>query len=394
MTGKHPRGLAAGFVVSAMIALAAMTGSGAAGGAPKLDKPVLKFGYIDAFTIPAPLPQNKDSIEAYFDDWNKRGGADGHPVDLVYTAPGYNSGASIAAVDQFGAEGVIQVLDMGFCNVTKDPIGRLGIPAFGSSSPICNDPSFMANWRGVDSTLPALKWAIDKGSKHFGLLYPDIPGLREAFVDPMEQYLANNPDVTTKFSAYSMGAIPTAADIDGKIATMKADGVDTLLANFLPEGADLAMQSANRNGFGPKEGIKWIFPPNVYDPKVAANLPSLEGAYVLSQWTPWEDSKDPAVKKMIKVIGKKSNHDGFAASAYLAAAVLEDGVKKVKGDITPESLTKALLTKMHKYKLPLAPYKVDLADITKNPSGGQVLKDEGGKWVPDGAYIVIPPKDL
>jgi ABC-type branched-subunit amino acid transport system substrate-binding protein len=376
-----------------MVTVAAVAGSGTAGGAPKLNESVLKIGYIDSLTIPAPLPQIEESLQAYFDNWNKRGGASGHPVDLVYVAPGFNPGANIAAVNQLGDEGALMVLDTGFCPVTKGPLATLGILAFGPSSDQCDDPTFMANWRGVSSTLPTLKWAVDNGSKHFGVVYPDIPGLRQAFVDPMEQYLAHNPDVTTQLSAYSMPSLPTAADIDGVIAQMKGAGVDTVLLNVLPDGADLAMQSAIRNGFAPKDGIDWIFPPNVYDPKVASSIPSLEGAYVLSQWYAWEDTKNPAVKRMNKVIGKTEIHDGFAASAYEAAAILEEGLKKVKGDITPESVKETFLTKMNNYRLPLAPYKVNLSDYTKNPSGGQVLKVEGGKFVPDGKYIVIPPQE-
>jgi ABC-type branched-subunit amino acid transport system substrate-binding protein len=394
MRGSRIRRLLIAVAVVAMVAAAPWAGAGTVTGKQPTGE-VLKFGFIEARAESASVPQTRQALQAYFDDWNKRGGFRGQPVELVYDVVGFSPSEEQAAVlKQVNDDKVIAFLGIGVCQFTKPTLAPLKVASYWSGDPSCYDSSFMSAASGQATTLPMLLWAIDQGAKTFGVLYTDIPSLKTIFVDPLENYLKAHPDVKTKLVTKSLPLATTGADIDGAIAEFKAAGVDMLFASASPEGAALQLQRAKQQGFGPADGIRWIFGPNIYDPDVAANADDLQGTYVLSQWYPWEETKVPAVKKMVKTIGKQIEvRDGFAASGYQFGAILERALKTVKGPVTRASVLHALLS-IHKFPMPIAPYKVDLADFANNPSGGQILKDENGKWTPVSDYIVTSSKEF
>ena len=186
----------------------------------------------------------------------------------------------------------------------------------------------------------------------------------------------------------------SAADWDAAIATLKDAGVDAFFAATQPEGGVLGLEEARRQGFGPEDGIKWIFGPNFYDPALASD-PAFEGTYATSTAVPWENTDDPEVKKMTKVISKKiEKRDGFAESGYQIAANLEASLKKVKGELTPASIM-AAWSKLHNQKMSLTDgLKVDWTDVSKGPSYSAMLTVTDGAWVQVGDFIVIPAKEF
>jgi hypothetical protein len=114
----------------------------------------------------------------------------------------------------------------------------------------------------------------------------------------------------------------------------------------------------------------------------------------LSNTFPWEDTTNPDVKKMKKVTkGKIDIQDGFAATGYSQAGLLEESIKPIKGKVTAESVL-AQWKKTKKILLPLTTMNMNLTDYTKNPSGGQVIKFENGEMVSASEFITIPAKEF
>jgi branched-chain amino acid transport system substrate-binding protein len=386
--------------VAALMTVALSAGSNAGAAKPASGEPIV-FGYLDPLVGASATPSVKQALLAYVDDYNERGGHDGQPVEIRFEDVGFDPGKSLAAARTFGSDpGVAGILNLGgICAVTRPVLATFNIPtlvaALDDSCP--QDPSFMFTPGQQAATLPMMQFAINEGAKHFGLIYPGgIPLLRTGFVDPLESYLALNPDAGIDVTTVEVPIVATGADFDGAIAKLKAAGVTALYAAAQPAGAALAMQSAIRNGFGPDDGIKWIWGPNIYDPTVVADLPDLEGAYALATATPWEETSNKQVKKMNRIIGDAVEvKDGFAESGYQTGALIEQSLDKVKGAVTRDSLRKVWQSKAFtKYQPALVPYTVNLTDGLKNPAGGQIVLAKGGQWEPASEFIVVPAKEF
>jgi branched-chain amino acid transport system substrate-binding protein len=389
--------LGATAVVAALVSVAAP--AGAAKPKPASGEPI-QFGYINATTGANAVPSTKDALQAYVDDWNQRGGHDGQPIQVNFADTGFDTGKQIAAARTFGSDPkMLGIAGAATCTATIPIFATTHIPTLvqAVNTDTCvQDPSFMFTQSPQANTLIALKWAIDEGVKHYGVIYPGLTQLRDGFVTPLENYLALHPDLGVTLTVAEVPLVATGADFDGAVAKLKAAGVTALFASTTAESGAVALQSATRNGFGPADGVRWIFPSNLYNPTVASSIPEMEGAYVVANLYPWEDTSNKHVKKMNKVIGNEvDNKDGFAAQGYQVANMLERSLKEIKGEVTREALGKLWASKPYKeFQLYLAPFTVDLTDGMSNPSGGQILTIKNGEFVPKSGFLVIPAKQF
>jgi ABC-type branched-subunit amino acid transport system substrate-binding protein len=378
-----------------MVASVATIGLAGTAGAKNPTGAPLKFGYIEPFPGESAQPTIVEAIKAYFADWNKRGGYNNQPVALQVESPAsFSPAAYIAAVNKLADDTkVVAFLDSGVCMYSVTALRSKHIPTLGATDQCgATDSSFFFATGGRATTLPMLTYAIAQGSKAFGVAYPSsVPGLKDGFVTPLQDYLDLNPSIKTKLVDVPMPFPASAADWDAAIQKMKDAGVDAAFIAVQPDGGVLGLQEARLQGFGPDDGIKWIFGPNFYDPEIAANS-AFEGAYALSIAYPWEDTKNPQVKKMSKTIKKSlSKQDGFAESGYQIAASVEGALKGVKSPVTSAALLQKWST-LHKQPYPLTPTKLDWTNVTKNPSVGEIVLAKDGKWVPASDFLVIPAK--
>jgi ABC-type branched-subunit amino acid transport system substrate-binding protein len=393
MIRRFPRRQCLALLLAATGTLLTVNAAGATNSAAKRPSgEPLVFGYPDGSPT-GEIAGLHAGLQAYFDNWNHRGGYRGRPVKLVYDYVGLNPGTNQAAIAREAeSDKVTAFLQVAFCQVNKQQFAQLKIMAFNQGDATCYDKSYMAAMSGQAPTLPMLKWAIDQGVKKFAIMYPAGLGFEPYVLDPLTKYLENNPSIATELLIEKVPLSATAADVDLAIADMKAKGVEAVIP-VVQLDSDVLIREASTNGFGPKDGIKWIFSPNGYTPAAAA-LPELDGTFVMSQWYAWEDTANPAVKKALARIGKKVDVlDGFVGTGYLVGAVLEQGLKNVKGPITRDTVRDTFLS-LHHFKMPFAPYTIDIGELTANPSGGQILEAKNGHWVKAGAYTVVPAKEF
>jgi ABC-type branched-subunit amino acid transport system substrate-binding protein len=382
------RRLVAGVAATA-IALGALVAPAGAK-AKKVSGEPLKFAYLDFSAGAGATPQLDDAIQAYVKDWNNRGGFKGQPIQVTTYVTGFDAGLTVTAVQDSVEQGVTAFLASGFCQVSRGPIEAAGLSVFAGDA-MCYDPSFMPAPTGTGGLVAMIDWAREDGAKHFGVLYPNFPGFKENIAGSLEGYaeVQGGIDVTAVGLPYPY----TGADLDAVIARFKAAGVDALYMSGQPSDVNLQLEKGRIQSFGPEDGIRWIFGPNVYDPNFLADVPAAEGTYTLSFYYPWQDTANPIVKNALKVTRDLEVRDGFAGIGYAAAANLEAILKKHKDKrVTAESFLATALAQ-HKFALPFQPLTVDLADLTKNPSGGQILKAVNGKYVVQGDYRVFQPED-
>ena len=365
--------LSATAVVAALVSVAAPAGAAK----PASGEP-LQFGYIDSLTGASAVPSQRQAIEVYVNEWNQRGGHDGQPIQVVFEEAGIiDTAKQLAAARTFGSNPkILAVLQPSTCAVTAPLFATFQMPILVqpvNTTTCVQDPSFMFTQSPQANTLIALKWAIDEGVKHYGVIYPGLTQLREGFVTPLENYLALHPDLGVTLTVAEVPLVATGADYDGAVAKLKAAGVTASFLAGTVQSTPLALQSGIRNGFGPADGVKWILGSNLYDPKILPGLPELEGTYILSSLYPWEDTSNKQVKKMNKVIGNEvDNKDGFAEYGYQFGYLLEQSLNKIKGEVTREAVRKLWASKpFQKFQPALVPYTVDFTDGLSNPSGGR-----------------------
>jgi branched-chain amino acid transport system substrate-binding protein len=378
-----------------VVATACLTGT--AGAKPASGDPI-KLGNVELYPKgTGGVETPGQAVNAYIDDWNKRGGLNGQPIDYIQEYPtGLDPAAYIAAVTKLvTVDKVVALPGFGNCQYTINTLRQYRIPSWGATTnpPCGNHDDFMFSGAIVATpVLAPFKYAIDHGSKAFAVLRPPFDQLKQYWEIPVERYLKRHPEVKTKLVDLTLPFAPTAADLDAAILTMKQQGVDAVFAGAVPD-AVLAIKEANIQGKGPKDGVKWFFGPTNYTPQTA-EVPDLDGVYTSNPAYPWEDTKNPDVKTMIKVLkGKVDVRDGFAQYGYQEAGFLENSLKGIKGKITSASILKQW-KKDKKVPYPLTPMKFDVRNGFESPAGGVTLQVKNGAWVPVSDFIVVPYKEF
>jgi branched-chain amino acid transport system substrate-binding protein len=392
---------AAAFTFLLAAAIGTVGFGGAAGAKPASGEP-LKFGFVAGFPAGSNPPTMAQGADAYVDDWNKRGGFKGQPIDLVFVEPaGFDAASYVAAVSELvDDEHVLALLSLGNCANTVNAVTAARIPTWGATEvPECGlDEDFIlaqqGGFQGTAPASPAFTHAIDQGSKVFAVLYPSIISgpIKTLAIDPLENYLNRHPEVDMEFVEIPVPLSPTGADVDAAIVKMKDQGVDSIFAFIQETDLPLFMTQAALQSFAPSDGIDYYLGSNLHTAEVAS-LPEADGAFVVDTAYPVEDTANPEVKKANKILkGKVDVIDGFAQSGYQIAGFLENSLKGLKGKVTSDSLL-AHWKKVGKVAYPLSPVKLSLTD-PNHPAGGVVLHLEDGEFVPVSDFIVVPAKEF
>jgi Periplasmic binding protein len=254
----------------------------------------------------------------------------------------------------------------------------------------CYDPTVHFTTYRLGGTLGLsvmVKWAVDQGAKKIGFVGPNIPGFGE-FVQKLQVYAESLGVVMLVKSA---PAVPTAADIDQALVSFKEEGIDTLIPQFQPDFMPLVLTSAEAVGLGPKDIPRFL---GATADASATNLTfrdAQDNAYGVSFTQNFEDDT-PAIRKAKNVLESVDLEGplavGVALKAYNSIALLEQALKRVKGQITRASLIKALGT-MRNVKVPLTPGRYDLTDPANNPEAGEAYQIVDGKYVLTTKSIIV-----
>jgi branched-chain amino acid transport system substrate-binding protein len=378
------------YVVTA-VCLAALSGVAAFGTqttvwARPATKPPLVFGLPGTNTGPMAIPQDGQAFQAYIDNWNAHGGYKGHPIQLINLDGQFNPAIvranSRTLVDEKDVIAIAHDYDTLDCLLNNSYYQQANIAVLGGGTgcyiPGTNFPPYRTP--GTMGLAVLAQFGFDSGAEKVALQTP-------SFIQPLLATLQSSVDTTKgelivpPFTPIT----PTAADFDGFIAEAKSAGATAVISLVQTDQASVILQEANRNGFGPKDGIKWLFGPTQYVPGLADEL---DGAYVFSYGYPWtsENPEAKAARKLLK--GKVDVLDGFAQQGYQAAGEFQQVLKSVKGPVTRESFL-AAARRATNITVPLTPgMKINLVTPSEDPEGGFFVKSVNGRFVPAGEFTL------
>ncbi|MFC4049130.1 ABC transporter substrate-binding protein [Actinomadura syzygii] len=317
------------------------SGSGSGGDGP------INIGSVSTLSGPVTFPEASQAARAVFDDVNAKGGINGRKI--AYTAADDKGDPSSAAL---AARDVIQ---------NKKAVALAG----GASLVDCqvNGPLYAQNKitdiRGI---------GIDPGC----FSSPNISTVNTGpyFGSTVSLYYASETLKLNKVCSFfviiggTANAYKEGVDRWSKITGKKPLITDlSLSANttdytpYILRARDAGCQAVLFNGTEPMlvgwvkaaqaqkvKGIKWLFLAPAYTVEIAKALgPAGKDVVALSEFEPYTDSKSTINQDWRNTMaGHKVPLTSFAQGGYLAATHLVEVLRGIKGDITRESVTKAM----------------------------------------------------
>ena len=179
-------------------------------------------------------------------------------------------------------------------------------------------------------------------------------------------------------------------DVAPLVLRAKRSGCEAVVFTGIEPQVVAWMQAVKEQGV---TDITWIFLTPAYTANVAKVLGvDGEGIYANSEFEPFLTSSE-ALNDWRKLMTKNNIPlTSFSEGGYLAATVIVDVMKTIKGEVTRESVTAALFA-LDNYKTPLvgSPYSFG-HDTAHNPnSSSKFVQIKGGNWVvvtPD--FVTLP----
>jgi len=381
--------IGAALIVPGVAGLWAAVGSGSAAARPNATGSPITFGAIAELTGPEANPSVAAGLQAYVANWDAHGGYKGHRVDVIVKDdelnPSLAETEARSLVQTDGVVGMVPVNSLVDALINNPYYISEGIGVLGGGTPTSYDPKIdfpIESLKSSSGFVPPMKYAVEHGAKKIALLVPPLGALLQPAIDASKAYLATTS--ATLVVPPSFPSDPTAADLDAVLAQLKSEGVDAVLGLFQGPSAELLIQEADRQSYGPSNGIKYLFGNNLDAPQFAAPI---NGAYSVTQAYPLSDTSNPNVKTALAVLkGHVPTLDGFVSVGYDYGALLKEVLDKVKGPVTRQSFIKAMEATTSA-SVPLSPLKLDLAKPDKDLEGGAIVKSENGRWVAVSPYI-------
>lgn len=332
-------------LATALAAAAGLSACGGSDGASGSDGPIV-LGSVNALSGPATFPEASAAAKAVFDRVNADGGINGRKIqytaaddkadpatatqlarELVATkkAVALVGGASLVDCDVNGKfyeqQKIMNVVGTGvgpgcFSSPVMAPVNAgpfldsqmtltIGSENLGLKK-ICGFVSI------TGATKPAYKASIDAWSK--------ATGNELVFFDDSVPY--GNADYT-----------PQAVKI-------KKEGCDAVFTNFVEPDALGLLKAATAQNIS---DVTWLFLTSVYSEQFAKAAPAGQKVYLPAEFLPFTDASASANKDWRDLMTKnKLALTSFSQGGYLSATYMVDVLKSIKGDITRESVTKAL----------------------------------------------------
>jgi len=344
----------------------------------------LVFGVMGTDTGPDAIPQEGQAFQAYVNQWNAEGGYKGHRIKLIsidgQLNPTITAAAARTLVDQDNVIAIVHDYNLLDCPVNNSFYQQSDIALLGGGTGCYVPGTDFPEYRtpGTMGLAVLAQFGFDHGAKKVAL---QAPSLLAPLVPTLQGYVKTTKGqlVVPPFTPET----PTVADFDAFIASAKSAGATAVIGLLEPAEAQLFLQEATRQSFGPSNGIKFLFTPVEYDPRVAAEF---NGAYVYTYGYPWTSKNPEAVAAYKLLKGKVSVLDGFAQQGYQFAGEFRQVLNLVKGPVTRASFL-AAAKRATSISVPLTPMKIDLVDPSKDPEGGSFVKAVNGRFVAVGGFV-------
>lgn len=318
--------------------------SGGASGGNSGSGSTIKVGGICDATGPTPFPEACQAAKSYFDSVNAAGGINGHTIEYTIEDGGGSAATSTTAaarlVNSTGVQALVGGASLSGC-VAADKLlkdnGLYSLEGFGADNGCWTSTSIMPmNTGALLGYFPLLHYVFDVAkAQKVCVMIPNTPAIETAR-SAIKAYEASSGHQIAAELLWNPGGDLTPLASQAKSAD--CDGV--ILIGVDPVYVGVLQTAQSQGAFTGAESA-------IFSTGFTATLPQSlgangEGVTASSEFEPW--SGDSAALKEFKDLQAK---DGFALSTvseggYLSAKLFVDALKGIQGDITTESIGKAL----------------------------------------------------
>lgn len=344
----------------------------------------IKIGAISSLTGPAVFPESSQAARAVFDRVNAAGGIGGRMIEYISEDDKFDPAAAAQAARRLiDDEGVVALV--------------------GSASPIeCNVNAALYGQRGVLSVSGV---GIDTKCFTSANIAPVNVGPYSEAAAAL--FYASGTLKRDKVCFVGNANPAQNAGYDGAVARWeKLSGQKlTLLDRSLRPGDDLTptllkvqragCEAVVFSGVEPQvvawmnaaqtqkiKGIDFIMLSAAYTDRIARALGGAgNGMYAVSAFEPFSGSAGALGDWRTLMNAGKVPLNSFSQAGYVAANVMVDALKRVKGEITRQSVT-AALRGLKNYRSPLMGSPYNFGSGANNPNQSvKIVRLRGGQWV-------------
>jgi branched-chain amino acid transport system substrate-binding protein len=347
------------------------------------------------------FPEPMVAAQLVFDEVNKAGGINGHPIQYLVeddadTAEGAAAAAKRLVEDKkvlalVGGGSIVDCAANAKYYAEKKMFSMPGAAACSGDaatmSPVNTGPFLgaMMMWSYMVDVSKAEPLCIA------GLNVGLTPVFRDVFKPIWEK--------TTGHVIKSFITTEPNEDLTNAVTKAKADGCKGILLAYTEPNYIAYFNIAKAQGLtGPSSGITYAMLTSGYSENVLAKIKDNggEGALSNSEWGPYlgDDDKSKDLADFKKLLNdNKVPLTSFGEGGYLAAKIMVEALKSVKGDYTQESVSAAMAATSYTNTLFGQPFKFTpfVAGALGNTTS-KVVAIKGGKWSTVSDWVYWPPK--
>jgi len=376
-------------VATATTGLLILAGCSATGGSGSGgDTSPIVVGSVNALSGPATFPEASQAAKAVFDQVNKDGGIDGRKIQYQIlddkADPATAAAAAREIVESDNAVALVGSASLIDCQVNGQyyqQAGILSIQGTGVDQDCFQNPNISAVNVGPygDTTM-----TLTYGSQVLGL--KKICALVEITGNTGPAYkaaIAAWSQSTGKHLVLEDDTVPYgASDYTPYIVKAKEAGCDAVYSNAVEPDGIGQLKAAAAQGWN---DVTFLYLTSVYSEQFATAAAQVgKGVYVPAEFAPYTNANSAKNADWLKLMtADKIPLTSFAQGGYLAATYFVQVLKSIKGDITRDSVTKALHD-MTPISNPMVgtPWTFGTADTHNSNRAGWPIKllSGTGKW--------------
>ena len=389
------------YAAAALAASAALVLSGCSGGGSGDGKSPIVVGSVNTKSGAATFPEASLAAAAVFKDQNAKGGINGHPIDYkALDDKGDPATASANAREIVGSDEAVAMVGSASlieCEINAKYYEQqkiLSIPGVGVDTGCFDSPNISpANVGPFNDMTLTLYWGSEVAKLDNICVLLEIAGsTRPAYQKAIDKWT----EITGKKPLYVDDTVPYgASDYTPYIVKAKDAGCKALAINPVEPDAIAQVKAANAQGW---KDVNWLYLTSVYSDNFAKAVSDAgAGIYVPAEFYPFTDASSDINKDWRDLMTKNDIPlTSFSQGGYLAAKYFIEVAKGIKGDVTRDSVTKALHD-MKPIENPMVgtPYTFGTAKVHDGNTAGWPIKLVTGKnaWELNGDdWITIPKK--
>ncbi|WP_427869219.1 ABC transporter substrate-binding protein [Leucobacter luti] len=374
---------AAALTAAAALALSGCAGGGGGGG----EGAPIKLGSVNTISGPATFPEASEAAAAVFDKVNAEGGINGHKIEYKATDDKADPATATASARELvGSDEVVALVGSASlldCEINAKYYEQEDVRSIQGTGvdPGCfNSPNIAPVNIGPfnDTTLTMLY-----GSEELGLddlcVFTSVIGSTgpayQAAIDRWSEITGKKPKLVDDTVPYG------GADYTPYIVKAKEAGCKAIVSNAVEPDAIGQIKAANQQGW---DDVTFLFLTSTYSESFAKAVSNAgAGVYVPAEFYPFTEDSDVNADWKALMEEKGINLTSFSQGGYLAATFMVEVLKSIDGDITRESVNKALADmKPIENDMIAFPYQFDKIAAQDFEPGGWpvVLKSGTNAW--------------